>query len=225
MRGFLAGFTGAPCIIGVRSRMNPIPRRACLGSCQAESFQTRCTIVAFPGSAAGRRTAWGTRRLLSCSLTLRTLASATGPFHRPFPHGPWSSRMRLPPPWSIVQAEPWRRTCVAAGRPAVISCSETAPEILPTTHSRTELPFGGTAIQNASILPVMRAKLAPMCARFGAPMALLETGCQRVCATLEPDSDAVDDHGRRQRAGVAAPAAWESSLMMLAPVAGLDAVR
>lgn len=51
------------------------------------------------------------------------------------------------------------RNCVLAGRFAVISCSDTAPETSLTTHTQTELALGGAAVNSVSTPPVAVAKL------------------------------------------------------------------
>ena len=51
------------------------------------------------------------------------------------------------------------RNCVLAGRSAVISCSNAAPDTSSTTRTQTELPFGAAAMNRVSTPPVAMAKL------------------------------------------------------------------
>jgi len=70
---------------------------------------------------------------------------------------------------------------VLAGRYAVISCSNTAPDTSTKTRTQTEDPLGGAAMKIVSTLPVAMAKLAPMSVSVGAPVPSFVTSCQRVC--------------------------------------------
>ena len=72
------------------------------------------------------------------------------------------------------------RNCVLAGRSAVISCSNTAPETSSKARTQTELPWGSAAMKRVSTPPVAMAKLAPMSVSVGAPVQSFATSCQRV---------------------------------------------
>ena len=84
-----------------------------------------------------------------------------------------------------------------AGKSAVISCSNTAPETSSTTRTHTEPPLGGAAKNSVSTPPVPMPKLAPdvgQSRRAGAVVCdQLPTD---VGAALEADADAVDDGGQ-----------------------------
>ena len=67
-----------------------------------------------------------------------------------------------------------------AGRSAVISCSNTAPETSSTTLTQTEPPLCGAAMIRVSTPPVAIAKLNPMSVSVGTPVASFATSCQRM---------------------------------------------
>lgn len=67
------------------------------------------------------------------------------------------------------------RNSVAVGMSAVTSCSKAASATSSTTHTQTELPFGGAAMNRVRTPPMVMAKLARVSLSVGAPVPSLAT--------------------------------------------------
>ena len=78
------------------------------------------------------------------------------------------------------------RNCVLAGGSAVISCSNTAPNISSTTRTPTEDPFGDAAMNISTIPSVAMLKLARISVSAGAPTPSFVTasGCASLAGSL-----------------------------------------
>ena len=88
-----------------------------------------------------------------------------------------------------------------AGRSAVISCSNTAPETSSTTLTQTDDPVGGATMNRVSTPPVAMAKLAPCGQRRRTCAVVRDQVPAGVCAALEANADAVDGPDKGQRGG------------------------
>lgn len=76
------------------------------------------------------------------------------------------------------------RNYVLAGRSAVISCLNTAPETSSTIRTQKELQLGGAAMKRVSTLPIAMQKLAPKSLSVGAQVPSFAISCNGLACLL-----------------------------------------